>query len=195
MVTSSVSGEGKTFIALNLGITLALSNKKVILLGLDLRKPKLATYMGEEQNKGITNYLIGQSPVNEIIRTYKDNPNLSYITSGPVPPNPAELILSDRMGKLLQELREHFDYVLIDTPPIGLVSDALLLRNFVDNTLIVVHHKMTKKVMVKNLETMYTKKELKNPSIIFNGVKFGKSYYGYGGYSYGYHKEYYVEDE
>ncbi len=195
MLTSSISQEGKTFIALNLGITLSLAGKKVVLLGMDLRKPKLATYMGVPQGKGITNYLVGQNSIDEIVQPFQDNPNLSYITSGPTPPNPAELILSEKMKELLQELSERYDYVLIDTPPIGLVSDALLLRDYVDNILIVVRHKYTRKVMVRNMENMYSNGELQKASIIFNGVKQGGKYYGYGGYYYGKNQGYYVEED
>ena len=192
--TSSISGEGKTFIAINFGVTLALSNKKVIVVGLDLRKPKMGMYMDDSNEKGVTNYLVGQSNLSDIVKTYKDNPNLSYITSGPVPPNPAELILSGKMEALIKELKKEYDYVLIDTPPIGLVSDALLLRGFIDNILIVVRQKYTHKVMLKNLENMYQNNELEKTSIIFNGVKQGRGYYGYGGYKYGYNEEYYVDE-
>ncbi len=195
MLTSSISGEGKTFIAINLGMTLALSNKKVVLLGMDLRKPKLASYLGVSQNKGISNYLIGQNGIEEIIHQHEENANLSYITCGAMAPNPGELILSSRMELLIKELSAKFDYVLIDTPPIGLVSDALQLRSFVDNTLIVVRQNVTRKVMVKHLENMVSKKELEKASIIFNGVKQGKSYYGYGGYYYGKNQGYYVEED
>ena len=195
MLTSSISGEGKTFIALNLGITLALSDKKVVLLGMDLRKPKMAKYLGVPSGKGITNYLVGQNSLDEIVQPFEGNPNLSYITSGPTPPNPAELILGDRMKQLLEELKGRYDYILVDTPPIGLVSDALLLRDFVDNILIVVRHKYTRKVMLRNMENMYKNDELQKASIIFNGVKQGKKYYGYGGYYYGKNQGYYVDDE
>ncbi|MFK7806514.1 MAG: GumC family protein [Saprospiraceae bacterium] len=195
LFTSSVSGEGKTFIAINLGITLALANKKVVIIGLDLRKPKLGQYLENPDGKGASNYLVGQNSVDDILKTYKDNPNLSYITSGPIPPNPAELILSKPMEHLLEELKERFDYILIDTPPIGLVSDALLLRPFIDNILILVRHKYTRRFMLKNLEALYQKKELEKTSIIFNGVKQGRGYYGYGGYNYGYNQEYYVDED
>ena len=195
LFTSSISGEGKTFISINLGVTLALSDKKVVMLGLDLRKPKLGLYMNDTaEGKGITNYLIGQNSVDEIVKTYTAVPNLHYITSGPVPPNPAELILSKKMESLLQELSKEYDYILIDTPPIGLVSDALLLRNLVDNILVVVRHKYTHKGMVKQLDRMYQDKELDRASIIFNGVKQGKGY-GYGAYQYGYNQEYYVDED
>ena len=187
LITSSISGEGKTFVALNLGITLALSGKKVALLGLDLRKPKLGSYLNANLGIGITNYLIDQNSLEEITQSFSEQPNLSIITSGPVPPNPAELILSDRMKNMLDELSEKYDYVLVDTPPVGLVSDALLLRDYVDNMLIVVHQDMTKKVMLKDLEAMHQNEEIQRGNIVFNGVKQGGSYYGYSGYNQGYY--------
>ena len=193
-VTSSVSGEGKTFIALNLGLTLALADKKVVILGLDLRKPKLVSYINSSSRAGITNFLTGQNSVEEILQQYEPNPNLFFITSGPIPPNPAELILAEKMEELINRLKERFDYILIDTPPIGLVTDALLLRRFSDNLLIVVRHKYTRKEMLRNLEMMYRRNELPRANIVLNGVRQGKRYYGYGGYYYGKNQGYYVEE-
>lgn len=190
LVTSSIPGEGKTFITINLGITLALSGKRVLLLGLDLRKPKMGTYLNSSKEMGITSYLMGQKSISEITQSYPDQNNLDFIASGPIPPNPAEQIMSPRMKAMLEELSEQYDYILIDTPPIGLVSDAFLLRDYVDNMLVVVHHNVTKKGMLKNLEMMKENQELKNVSLVFNGVKKGGSYYGYGGYN----KGYYVND-
>lgn len=195
LVTSSVSGEGKSFIGLNLAMTIALANKKVVLLGLDLRKPKMHKYLEVENGSGISNYLIQQSELSEVLHTYSENPNLSYITSGPIPPNPAELILSERMDELITALQKEFDYIIMDTPPIGLVSDALLLRKHVSNILVVVRHKYTKKAMLKDLETLYQNKELEGAGLVFNAVKMGRSYYGYGGYHYGYGQGYYVDSE
>ena len=195
LVTSSVSGEGKSFIGLNLAMTIALSNKKVVLLGLDLRKPKMHQYLGVENEAGLSNYLIQQSELADVVHTFSDNPNLSYITSGPIPPNPAELILSERMDELMAQLQAEYDYVVIDTPPIGLVSDALLLRKYVSNILVVVRQKYTKKAMVRDLETLHQNDELKGAGIVFNAVKMGRSYYGYGGYHYGYGQGYYVSEE
>ncbi len=195
LVSSTFSGEGKTFIALNLGLTLALADKKVVIVGLDMRKPKLKEYLGEtDALPGVSNILIGQKDVTEVVRKYKENENLSYILCGPIPPNPAELIMGDQMSVLISKLQEDYDYVLIDTPPLGLVSDALLLRRYVDSILIIVRQKMTKKSMVKNLEEMYTNGELENANIIFNGVKKGSGYYGYGGYRYGGKSGYYVDE-
>lgn len=195
LITSSFSGEGKSFVGLNLAMTIALANKKVILLGMDLRKPKMHQYLGVENGKGLSNYLIKQAELKDVVNQYTDNENLSYITSGPIPPNPAELFLSDRMDELITKLQEQYDYVVIDTPPIGLVSDALLLRKYVSNILVVVRQKYTKKAMLRDLEELYQKGELKNAGLVFNAVKMGRSYYGYGGYHYGYGQGYYVNEE
>lgn len=195
LITSSVSGEGKSFIGLNLAMTIALSGKKVALLGLDLRKPKMHKYLEVENSVGMTNYLIRQSELSDVLQVSPENPNLSYITSGPIPPNPSELILSERMDELIQNLKEDFDYVVIDSPPIGLVSDALLMRKFVTNILVVVRQKYTKKRMLRDLETLYQNKDLEGAGLVFNAVKQGRSYYGYGGgYYSGYGKGYYVEE-
>ncbi len=195
LVTSSISGEGKTFVALNLGLALAISDKKVVILGLDLRKPKLGSYLDSSPNaKGISNYLVGQASLAEILQVSKENKNLSFVTSGPIPPNPAELIMQPKMEGLLEELKKDFDYILIDTPPIGLVSDALLLRQKVQKILVIVRHNLTRKFMVRNLEEMNAKGELDKANIVFNGVKKSRGYYGYGGYKYGSSKGYYVNE-
>jgi capsular exopolysaccharide synthesis family protein len=187
-ITSYVSGEGKSFIALNLALTYSLSNKKTILLELDLRKPKLIKYMGiTPSNVGITSYLIGEKSLSEIIQTYQ---NLDFISSGPIPPNPSELISSDRMESLLQILSAEYDCIIIDNPPIGLVSDALLLRKYVTDTLLIIRHKFSERKTLRHLEEMRLNDELPNSSIVINGIKlFKNGYYGYN--SYGYAEEYY----
>jgi capsular exopolysaccharide synthesis family protein len=195
VITSSVSGEGKSFIGLNLSMTIALSNKKVILLGLDMRKPKMHQYLGVENGVGMSNYLVQQAELEDVVRVFPENKNLSYITSGAIPPNPAELILSDRMKELITRLKEEYDYIIIDTPPIGLVSDALLLREYVSNIMVVVRQKYTQKTMVRDLETLYKNDELKGAGIVFNAVKMGRGYYGYGGYNYGYGQGYYTSED
>lgn len=189
-VTSYISGEGKSFVALNLALTYSLSNKKTILLGMDLRKPKLSQYMGLPKSKvGLTSYLMGECELSEIIQHYHD---LDYINSGPIPPNPSELISSNRMEQLLEILSAEYDCIIIDSPPIGLVSDALLLRKHVTNTLLIVRHKFSERYMLRHLEEMRQNDELPNTSIILNGIKLVSSrYYGYN--SYGYQNEYYSE--
>ncbi|HBK82486.1 MAG TPA: sugar transporter, partial [Flavobacterium sp.] len=137
MLTSSVSGEGKTFCTMNLATVFAMSNKKTVIVGLDLRKPKLFDDFKIDNITGAVNYLIGQKTIDEITQK-TDIPNLDLITSGPIPPNPAELIMSDAMGEMIVELRQKYDYIILDTPPVGLVSDALELTQFCDATLYVV---------------------------------------------------------
>ena len=192
VTTSSQSGEGKTFITINLGLALALSDKKVVIIGLDLRKPKLFQYLGIDNNNfGLTNYLIGEATIAEILHKSGHLPNLDFIISGPTPPNPAELILTDRIKNLINTLKEEYDYILIDTPPIGLVTDALLFNPYATNTLVVIRHGVTKIDMVKVLNNYFLEGKLKKPGIILNGINTGKGY-GYQQYGYGY--GYYTND-
>lgn len=189
MVTSSVSGEGKSVTIINLGLTIGLSKKKVVVVDFDLRKPKISEYLVSGKAKGVTDYLSSNCSLDDIVNQYNDNEYFHFINSGPIPPNPSELILSDKMASLIEELKKTYDYVLIDTPPIGVVADALLLRKFITNTLLVVRYKYTKKAMVKHLEEMYAKEELVKPSIIFNDLKINA--HGYGGYKGNYGAGYY----
>lgn len=196
MVTSSISGEGKTFCSINIATVFALSEKKTIILGLDLRRPRIFDDFKVKNEIGIVNYLIGQNSLDEVIqKTYVRN--LDVITSGPIPPNPAELILGESMKELIEELKKKYDYIILDTPPVGLVSDALELVQFCDVTLYVIRQNYTKKEMLTLLNNRTKRGELNNVSIIFNGyenkAKYGVGYgYGYGyGYDYGsgYHEE------
>ncbi len=198
LITSSSSGEGKSFVTLNLGITLALAEKKTIILELDLRKPKLIRYLTKQPSEnGITHYLIGQLEVDQIVQQSTLQPNLYYIASGPIPPNPAELLLTDRLKTLIERLREDFDYILLDTPPVGMVADALLLGERADCSLYVVRHGHTQKSTLQLIQELYTEKKLPQLALVYNGVKTGNRYgygkgYGYG-YGYGYHYGYYDE--
>ncbi|MGC4042148.1 MAG: polysaccharide biosynthesis tyrosine autokinase [Flavobacterium sp.] len=191
MLTSSVSGEGKTFCSLNIATVFALSEKKTIILGLDLRKPKIFDDFNIKNELGAVNFLIGERRLDEVIQN-THIPFLDVITSGPIPPNPSELILGDSMKEMIQELKKTYDYIILDTPPVGLVSDALELSQYCDVTLYVVRQNFTKKEMLTLLNNRTKRGELNNVSIIFNGyenkAKYGVGYgYGYGyGYSYGY---------
>jgi len=197
MITSSVSGEGKTFSSINIATVFALSEKKTVILGLDLRKPRLFGEFNLVNDIGIVNYLIKQKSVDEIIK-HTQIPFLDVILSGEVPPNPSELIISDGMRELIEELKQKYDYIILDTPPVGLVSDALELVQFCDVTLYIVRQNFTKKEMIGLLNTRLKRGELNNTSIILNGfenkAKYGGGYgygYGYGNvnYSEGYHEE------
>ena len=193
MITSSISGEGKTFCSINIATVFALSEKKTVIIGLDLRKPRLAEEFNLKNSTGVVNYLIKQNSLDEITNATQI-PNLDVILSGPIPPNPSELILSDVMKELIDELKQKYDYIILDTPPVGLVSDAIELAQYADVTLYIVRQNYTKKDMISLLNTRIKRGELNNASIVFNGyenkAKYGSGYgYGYGGYSNGYHDE------
>ncbi|OXA92168.1 exopolysaccharide transport family protein [Flavobacterium hercynium] len=193
MITSSISGEGKTFCSINIATVFALSEKKTVIIGLDLRKPRLADEFSFDNKLGVVNYLIKQKSLDEITNTTKI-PNLDVILSGPIPPNPSELILSDAMGELIEELKQKYDYIVLDTPPVGLVSDSLELAQYADVTLYIVRQNYTKKDMITLLNNRVKRGELNNASIVLNGyenkAKYGSAYgYGYGAYSNGYHEE------
>ncbi|WOD43986.1 GumC family protein [Hwangdonia lutea] len=189
MLTSSVSGEGKTFCSINIASAYALSGKKTILLGLDLRKPKIFGDFNMDNNSGIVNYFIGDKNLEEV--TFKSHiENLDVITSGPIPPNPSELLMSNAMSELIEELRKTYDMIVLDSPPLGLVTDALELSQFADATLFVVRLNYTKKGMLELVNAKHKTGELKNVSYVLNFYKHNKGHgygYGYGyGYSYGY---------
>lgn len=195
MITSSISGEGKTFCSINIATVFALSEKKTVIVGLDLRKPRLSEEFDIKNEAGVVNYLIKQNSLDEIINATQIA-NLDVILSGPIPPNPSELILTDAMRELILELKQKYDYIILDTPPVGLVSDALELSQFADVTLYIVRQNYTKKDMITLLNTRVKRGELNNASIVLNGyenkAKYGSAYgygYGYGAYGNGYHDE------
>ena len=197
MITSSISGEGKTFCSINIATVFALSEKKTVIIGLDLRKPKLAGEFNLSNDVGVVNYLIKQKTVDEIIN-HTHIAYLDVILSGPVPPNPAEMIINEGMRELIDELKKKYDYIILDTPPVGLVSDALELAQYCDVTLYIVRQNFTKKEMIALLNNRVKRGELNNTSIILNGLenkaKYGTGYgygygYGYGSYANGYYEE------
>lgn len=189
LVTSSIPGEGKSFVSANLAISLALTDKKVVLLEVDLRKPKLSEIFGMSSTAaGISNYLVGEKEADEIIKRTQVNSNLFIISAGPIPPNPSELILNGRIQELLAYLENAFDYIVIDTAPVSPVTDAYLLSQFCDATLYVVRHAYTPRIYLQLLDENNRVRGLKNLALIFNGVKsrgIGKGGYG-NGYGYGY---------
>jgi tyrosine-protein kinase Etk/Wzc len=193
LVTSNASGDGKSFIVANLGLSLAMVDKKVIVLEFDLSNPSLSEKLNVTTiNKGLTDYLRGAAEPEEIIRRTDINDNLFVMPAGSLPDNPSELIMSDRVPELMEFLTPLFDYIIIDTAPVGLLSDAYVLSSYCDATLYVIRHGHTSKVSVERIDANNKINELKNMAIVFNGVKsrgFGRNGYGYG-YGYGYiHKE------
>jgi capsular exopolysaccharide synthesis family protein len=188
LITSTISGEGKSFISSNLALTLALADKKVVLVELDLRKPKLSKIFNVSREIGITNYFIGTKDPDHIIKGTDVHNNLFLIPSGAIPPNPSELILNGRLEELLQYLETIFDYIIIDSAPVNPVTDAYILSSFCDATLYIIRHGVTPKMYIKMLDETTRIRALKNMAIVFNGVKkrgLGGYEYGYG-YGYGY---------
>lgn len=195
LLTSSMSGEGKSFVTNNLAAAMAISGKKTVLLELDLRKPKISRYLSLTNKRGLSNYLIGKAEISEIIQQSNVHPNFYVIGSGPIPPNPSELLIDNEIDDLLKYLRQNFDEIFIDTPPIGLVTDAQVLARLADTSLYLVRQGVTYKDQIKKLEVLYNSKKFPKLNVLLNGVKLdGK--YGYGkGYGYGYYSDDVVNKE
>lgn len=189
LVTSSVGSEGKSFCAVNLASIIALSGKKTIMLGFDLRKPKSPEQFSVSNDTGISTYLIGSASEKEIIQSSGAG-NLDFILSGPKPPNPAELIMSERMNTLMEFLKANYDYIILDTPPLGLITDAMILTKYADVTIYVVRQNVTRNAHLQAIDRIYREGKIKNLCIIFNAVKNDSVSYGYGyGNSYGNYEE------
>jgi capsular exopolysaccharide synthesis family protein len=191
-VVSSLGGEGKSFITINLALSLALLEKKVLIIGLDIRKPVLGEYLGMDNSSGITTYLTGHITKEQLILKSEINPNLFVIVAGPIPPNPNELLAKPALDKLLIELRKEFDYILIDTAPIGLVSDSFALNRLTDINLYVVRANYTPKKAIVDAVGLYKNKKLKNLYFVLNDIEKKKIGYNYSSgknYGYGYGNE------
>lgn len=195
LVTSTFSGEGKSFISTNLGAVVAVSGKRTVILEFDIRKPKILKGLGLHEKKGLTNFIVGNIPVDEIVYPVPDAENLFVIPCGPVPPNPAELLLNEKIGLLFEKLRGMFDVVIIDSAPAGLVSDAMTLGKYADATMYIIRYNYTFKKQLQLIEDINRNKKLPKLSLIINDVyaksTYGSyygygSYYAYGGYGYGY---------
>jgi len=183
LVTSSISGEGKSFIAANLAVSLSLTGKKVVIVDLDLNNPTIAKNLNVTQEEGITEFLTGQKEPEEIIKRVKAHENLFFISAGNLPENPTELLANGKVNEIIEYLDNIFDIVIIDTSPIVLVTDGYLLTGLCDTTLYVIRHKYTPKMIIKRIDERNQINPINNPAIIFNGVKirgFFKNNYGYG---------------
>ncbi|MDY4077640.1 MAG: CpsD/CapB family tyrosine-protein kinase [Clostridium sp.] len=179
LVTSTEAGEGKSTISSNLALSLSQDNKKVVIVDGDLRKPSVHKQFRISGSIGLTEVLIGEQSLNSV--KYKINPYLDAITSGHIPPNPAELLASDEMEKLIKNLKEEYDYVIIDTNPIGLVADAQILSSKVDGVILVARYEKTKKENLLNCKKMIDQVGGNTIGVVLNGIdeKRGKYYYYY----------------
>jgi capsular exopolysaccharide synthesis family protein len=187
-VTSTTSGEGKSFISINLAATLALSGKKVLLMGMDLRAPKVTEYLGLPERKGITNYITDEDIILEdLIFQIPQVKGLDIIASGVIPPNPAELLMTKRVENLFTIVKQEYDVVLVDTAPVNLVTDTLLIGKYADMFMYVVRANYLDKRLLAVPQELYNEKKLPNMAIVLNDTDPKRSYgYGYGGYGYGY---------
>lgn len=198
-VTSTISGEGKTFVAINLAGIISYSGKRVIIIDLDMRKPKIHLGMGVENIRGMSTLLINKDNLENCIQK-SSLENLDFITAGPIPPNPSELIISKRMLDILEDLKRQYDLILVDNPPVGLVTDGIAMIQLADYPIYIFRSDYSKKVFVQNVDRLINENKITRLSTILNGVdidrnKYGYNYgygygYGYGqGYGYGYYEE------
>jgi len=193
LITSSIPGEGKSFIAANLAISNALAGKKVLLVDVDLHKPGLGKMFGKStEDAGLSDYLMGKKKADDIIKKTNDYENLFFVSSGTIHESPSELLLNGKIEEFVAYVEGKFDMIVLDTAPSVLITDAFVLTNLCDATLYIVRHKYTPKMLLKRIDENMEVNPLKNLAIIFNGVKkrgFFKNNYGYG-YDYVYGGKY-----
>ncbi len=199
MITSTIANEGKSFIAMNLAGIFSVTGKKAVMVGLDLRKPVIHNLVkGIDNKEGVSTYLIGKSKIEDIIFP-SDYKNFSFIPAGPIAPNPAELLETEEFEKFIVELKSRFDIIILDTPPVALVTDASLIAKHTDVNLFIVRQNYTNKSALAFIDKFAAKGHVKSLNIIINDVVVPKYYgykygYGYGyGYGKGYGSGYYVE--
>ena len=193
LVTSSIAGEGKTFCSMNLAAVWGIAGKKTVILELDLRKPKIAKSLGLINEKGITHFMLGQVNAESIPIPIPNTENLYIVPAGLVPPNPSEMIMDPRMGEFISYLKTQFDLIIIDSAPVGLVSDSKIIAQLCDATIYIIRQRFTVKKQLPFINELYTQNLLPSIGILVNDVKIGgiNSYYGYGyGYGYGYSYNY-----
>jgi capsular exopolysaccharide synthesis family protein len=196
-ISSSVSGEGKTFVALNLAGMIAVSGKSTVVIDLDLRKPKVHHGFGAQNLSGMSNVLSRNASIDEVLQHSHIN-GLDFITAGPIPPNPSELILSKEFQDVLEELKSRYDVVMIDNPPVGIVSDGIQILANADIPIYVFKSHYSKRVFVNRVEELFNVQKLKSLNIILNGIETKRSIYSYAygyDYGYGYGSGYYADEE
>lgn len=203
MVSSSISGEGKTFTTINLATVFALSGKKTLIVGADMRRPRIFQDFDKDNSVGLSTYLSGISEFSSVVQSTEIE-NLYLISGGPVPPNPSELLLTTKFEEFVKTAIKEFDFVLIDTPPLALVTDAFVISKLADHTVFVMRQNYSPKDFVRSIDEYYKSGKIKNISILLNdiyksglGYGYGQGYsyeYGYGYGSYGSYGGYYSDD-
>ncbi|MBK8846486.1 MAG: polysaccharide biosynthesis tyrosine autokinase [Bacteroidetes bacterium] len=188
LITSTIAGEGKTFMSLNLATVFAMQNYKTAILGFDLRKPRLHKEFNLDNDIGITNYLRGQCSFEEIVQETHIK-NLHLYTAGPIPDNPSELLSGGPMQQLFEKLRANYDYVFVDTPPIGVLSDGFVLMHYSDMNVYVIRENFSKKEFLATLEELRKENKVPNMHILLNAADLDKGYGNYGHY-HGYNSKY-----
>ncbi len=183
-ISSTVPGEGKTFVAINLAGVLAMTDKKVILLDFDLRKPRLHKSFELNNDKGISTILIKKHTIEECLHDTEIE-NFKVLTSGPIPPNPSELVLTPNYMDFLNELKENYDFIIIDTPPVGVVTDAIRSFKQADYTLYVTRANQSPRTFLSYINNLAENQNLPKLNLILNGIEKSSAQYGYG-YNYGY---------
>ena len=191
VVTSFNPGSGKSFLAVNIAVSLAIKQKKVLVIDGDMRHGSTSAYVGSPQT-GLSNYLSGHvNNLKDIIVTDARHANLQFLPVGTIPPNPTELLFSDRLKQLIDTVRSQYDYIFIDCPPIEMVADTQIIEQLADRTLFVVRTGLLERSMLPELQRIYDEKKYKNMALILNGTVGSGGHYGYRyGYRYGYHYGY-----
>jgi capsular exopolysaccharide synthesis family protein len=185
LVTSCINGEGKSYVSTNTALSLAILGKKVVLVGLDIRKPMLSVYFNLKTKGHLTDYLAEPDmEVDDIILPSGEHKNLDLIPCGTIPPNPSELLQNGRLDGLFAELRKRYEYIIVDTAPVEMVSDTFLLDRLADMTIFVCRYKYTPSEMIDRINQLVEQKRMHNVAGVLNGVKGLKAGYGYG-YGYG----------
>lgn len=183
LLTSSISGEGKSFVAANLAVSISLTGKKVVLVDMDLNNPSLSRILNVNQEYGVTELLTGEKRVDEVIEKLEGYESLYFISPGNLPENPTELLANGKVNAIIDYLDNNFDMVIVDTSPSVLVTDAFILSSLCDATLYVIRHDYTPKMLVRRIDENNEINPLHNAAIVFNGVKARgiiKNNYGYG---------------
>lgn len=183
LVTSSMNGEGKSFFSINMATTLAGAGKRVIILECDLRRPTILEKLDiKESKKGLTDYVVDDvTSLDDVIFTSEVDERMDILPAGSMSPNPAEILLNDKIGSIIEKLRQVYDYIILDTPPVGMVADALTLNEFSDLSVYLVRYNYTERKQLKTIEDLFMGKQLNNPLIVLNGAKKTNSaYYTYG---------------